>query len=479
MIDGINRKKEQMKEGEKLVQEEKTTQKRKVESSKVSSKKAKLTSKNSLENVDLQEGSNSSGVPLKSTSASEKLQTAESAQSVSGDSLNDVSSRSKESSNSNKTKVNSSTGQSVYYLRKNLDHRSVLTFYQQKAIPDVERIEEPVIPDPNQSLDIILNEEKSPCGLSSEGYSLSPSPKSIEKANLFLKEIDKALDNQVQKINSPIEERDLIQEDTSATPKVPIQPDLDDLLQVISETKAGSEQGILNSDNKSVQQEKEDTPIQKARSESLKKVILKSAAEKMIRLINQPLDMLQKDPYWNNELVKVTSYIVEQQFPEKYRVQVSYFGKIFENLFQTREKLSDVRLKIAMIQENSNGIIIAEKALKEKHALYEKHLANANDTLEELLREKDALVKKLTEIQAQIQEIDEKITKLKKPFEKIQDKKTELKNQLSEIEKSKMENEKDLKRLQGEEIQEIDLFKGFEENKLQLKDTLEEFLKDL
>ncbi|MED6184009.1 hypothetical protein PIB30_043193 [Stylosanthes scabra] len=358
MITVINRKKEQIKEGEKLVQEEKTTQKRKV--------------KRILE--------------------------------------------------LNKTK---------------------------KAIPNVERIEEPVIPEPDQSLDIILNKEKSPCGLSSEGYSLSPSPKSIEKANPFLEEIDKTLDNQVQKINSPLEERDLIQEDTSTTTKVPIQPglnriiqidpriqfqekfeetraasvekvkqsmkplpsipvieigagdsDLDDLLQVISETKAGSEQGISNSDNKSVQQEKEDTPIQKARSESLKKVLLKSAAEKMIRLMNQPLDMLQKDPYWNNELVKVTSYLIEQQFLEKYRVQVSYFEKIFENLFLTREKLSDVRLKVAMIQENSNGLIIAEKALKEKDALYEKHLANANDTLEELSRDKDALVKKLTEIQA-------------------------------------------------------------------------------
>ncbi|MED6162501.1 hypothetical protein PIB30_071044 [Stylosanthes scabra] len=309
MIAGINRKKEQMKERENLVQEEKTTQKRKVESSKVYSKRAKLTLKKSLENVDLQE----------------------------------------------------------------------------KAIPDVERIEEPVIPEPDQSLDIILNEEKSPCGLSSEGYSLSPSPKSIKKKeNPFLEEINKALDNQVQKINSPLKERDLIQEDALATPKVPIQPglnrriqidpriqfqeklektraasvekvkqsmkplpsipvieigagdsELDDLLQVISETKVGSEQ-----------------------------------AEKMIRLMNQPLDMLQKDPYWNNELVKVTSCLVEQQFPEKYRVQVSYFGQIFENLFLTREKLSDVRLKVAMIQVNSNGLIIAKKDLKEKDALY-------------------------------------------------------------------------------------------------------------
>ncbi|MED6137697.1 hypothetical protein PIB30_067360 [Stylosanthes scabra] len=137
---------------------------------------------------------------------------------------------------------------------------------------------------------------------------------------------------------------------------------------------------------------------------------------------------------------------------------------------------SNVRLKVAMIQENSNGLIIAEKALKEKETLYEKHLSNVNDTLEGLSKTKEDLVKKLAEIQAQIQDMDAKMTKLKKPFEKIQEKKAELGNQLLEIEKSKLQNEADLKKLQEEELQEIGLFKGFEDNKIQLKDTLEEFL---
>ncbi|MED6222683.1 hypothetical protein PIB30_066677, partial [Stylosanthes scabra] len=277
-----------------------------------------------------------------------------------------------------------------------------------------------------------------------------------------------------------------IEQSMKPLPPIPVieidggDPDLADLLQMISESKVGSDPGMSNSVNKYVPQEKEkeDTPIQKARSEYLQKILLKSAPEKMIRLMNQPLDMLQKDPYWNDELVKVTSCLVEQQFPEKYRKQVLCFGKIFENLFLTREKLSDVRLKVAMIQENSNGLIVVEKALREKEPLYEKHLSNANDTLEELSKNKEDLVKKLVEIQAQIQEIDEKMTKLKNPFEKIQDEKTELGNQLSNIEKSKLQNEADLKRLQ-EELQELDLFKGFEDNKLQLKDTLEEFLQEL
>ncbi|MED6148958.1 hypothetical protein PIB30_057832 [Stylosanthes scabra] len=79
-----------------------------------------------------------------------------------------------------------------------------------------------------------------------------------------------------------------------------------------------------------------------------------------------------------------------------------------------------------MIQENSNGLIIAEKALREKEALYEKHLSNANDTLEGLSKAREDLVKKLAEIQAQIQEVDAKMTKLKKPFEKFKRKRQNL-----------------------------------------------------
>ncbi|MED6198878.1 hypothetical protein PIB30_070735 [Stylosanthes scabra] len=258
MIAGINRKKKQMKEGEKLLQEEKTTQKRKVEPSKVPSKRAKLTSKKALENVDLQEVRiKSKWCTSKVNFSSEKLRTAESTQSASGDSLNDVSSRSKESSNSNRT----------------------------KSIPDVERTEEPIIPEPDRSLDIILNGAKSPHGLSFEGYFLSSSPKSIEKTNPLLEEIDKALDNPEKLEETGAASVEKVKQSMKPLPSIPIieigtgDSDLDDLLQVISETKAGSEQ-VSNSDTRSVQQEKEDTPIQKARSDSLQKVLLKSAAEK-------------------------------------------------------------------------------------------------------------------------------------------------------------------------------------------------------
>ncbi|MED6126881.1 hypothetical protein PIB30_082751 [Stylosanthes scabra] len=320
--------------------------------------------------------SNPSEVPSKTTLASEKPRTPESARSVSGHSL-DVSSKSKESSNSK----------------------------DKRASPEKERIEKSVARESKPSLDIVVGEERSPCGLSSEGYSISNLSKSAERSNLAIEEIDQALNNPIEKMNSPLKDREIIQEEVSSTPKVPIQagsnqgvyidprvqfkdkleetrvasvekvkrlmkplpsipvieldggdPDLADLLQMILESKVGSELGISNS----------------------------SAAEKMIRLMNQSLDMLQKDPYWNDELVKVTSCLVEQQNLEKYQKQVLCFGKIFENLFITQEKLSNVRLKVAMIQENSNGLIFAEKALREKEALYKKHLSNANDTLEGL-----------------------------------------------------------------------------------------------
>ncbi|MED6124683.1 hypothetical protein PIB30_061266 [Stylosanthes scabra] len=427
MIAGINRKKEQLKENEKVAQEEQATQKRKAEQ-----------------------------VATKKTESSKPT--------------------------SKRTRANPKKPSGNVELPK-------------RASPEKERIEESTARESVPSLDIIVGEEKSPCRLSSEGYSISNLSKSAERSKPILDEIDQALNNPVGKMNSPLEEQEIIQE--VSTPKVPIQAGsnqgthIDPRIQFkekLEETRAASVEKIKQSMKPlppipvielDGEKEKEDTPTQKARSESLQIILLKSAAEKMICLMNQPLDMLQKEPYWNDELVKVTSCLVEQQFPEKYRKQVLCFEKIFENLFITREKLSNVRLKVAMIQENSNSLIVAEKALREKEALYEKHLSNANDTLEGLSKTREDLVKKLAEIQAQIQEVDAKMTKLKKPFEKIQEKKTELRNQLSEIEKNKLQNEADLKRLQEVELQELDLFKGFEDNKIQLKDTLEEFLQEL
>ncbi|MED6133887.1 hypothetical protein PIB30_032459 [Stylosanthes scabra] len=411
MVAGINRKKAQLKENENVIQEEQVSQKRKAESVaakktgslKPTSKRAKANPKKPSRNIELPKESNQSEVPSKTISVPEKPPTPESARSASVNSL-DVSLNSKEPSNSK----------------------------DKRASPEKQRTEKTTARESTPSLNVIVGEEQSPRGLSSEGYSISNLSRSAEKSNPILDEIDQVLNNPVGKMNSPLKEQEIIQE--ASTPKVPIQ--------------AGSNQGTQIDPRIQFKEKLEETRVA-----SVEKV-----KQSMKPLPPIPvIDLDGSDP----DLADLLQVISESK-----------------NLFITREKLSNVRLKVAMIQENSNGLIIAEKALKEKEAMYEKHLSNANDTLEGLSKTKEDLVKKLAEIQAQIQDVDAKMTKLKKPFEKIQEKKAELGNQLSEIEKSKPQNEADLKKLQEEELQEINLFKGFEDNKIQLKDTLEEFLRE-
>ncbi|MED6117464.1 hypothetical protein PIB30_110208, partial [Stylosanthes scabra] len=192
-------------------------------------------------------------------------------------------------------------------------------------------VKESTVRESTPSLDIIVGEEQSLQENSSRGYSISNLSRSLEKSNPTLDEIDQALSNPIGRMNSPLAEREVIQE--ASTPKVPIQagsnqgtqvdlriqfkekleetriasvekvkqsmkplplipvidldggdPDLADLLQIISESKMGNELDISNSVNKTIPQEKkkEETPVQKARSDALQKILLKSAAEKMI-----------------------------------------------------------------------------------------------------------------------------------------------------------------------------------------------------
>ncbi|MED6172571.1 hypothetical protein PIB30_051331 [Stylosanthes scabra] len=411
MIAGINRKKAQLKESEKVIQEEQVSQKRKAESvatkktgsSKPTSKRAKANPKKPSRNIELPKELNQSEVPSKITSAPEKPPTPESARYASVNSL-DVSSKSKESSNSK----------------------------DKRASPEKQRIEEPTARESTPSLNVIVGEEQSPRGLSSEGYSISNLSRSAEKSNPILDEIDQALNNPVGKMNSPLEEREIIQE--ASTPKVPIQ--------------AGSKQGTEIDPRIQFKEKLEET-----RATSVEKV-----KQSMKPLLSIPVvDLDGGDP----DLADLLQMISEL----KVRSEPDISNSINKTIPQEKEK-EDTPIQRAR----------ELKALKEKEALYKKHLSNANDTLEGLSKTREDLVKKLAEIQAQIQDVDAKMTKLKKPFEKIQEKKTELGNQLSEIDKNKLQNEADLKRLQEEELQEIDLFKGFEDNKIQLKHTLEEFL---
>ncbi|MED6164334.1 hypothetical protein PIB30_088827 [Stylosanthes scabra] len=236
MIAGINRKKEQIKENEKVAQEEQAAQKRKaeqvapkkVEPSKTTSKRARTNSKKPSENAELPKESIPSGVPLKSTLASERPQTPESAQSASGNSL-DVSSKSKESSNS-----------------KDKPIKALFFFVNRKR----DLIQE-----------VISNTPKVPIQVGSiKGIQIDPRIQFKDK----LEETRVASVEKIKQSMKPLPPIPVVEIDGG-------DPDLADLLQMISESKVGSEQGISNSVNKSISQEKqkEDTPIQKARSESL------------------------------------------------------------------------------------------------------------------------------------------------------------------------------------------------------------------
>ncbi|MED6147010.1 hypothetical protein PIB30_040046 [Stylosanthes scabra] len=150
-------------------------------------------------------------------------------------------------------------------------------------------------------------------------------------------EINKALEQNVEKLISPLKEKDLSRKEIPTTPHVPIRPG-------------------TNRD--------------------------------------QPLELLQKNAYWNNELVVVTSCLVEQQFLDAYREKILCFSKAFENLFHSRDKLRNLSLKTAMIKEKCESLATAETNLKEKDALYENHLKNVNDALDDLSKERNALTKK-------------------------------------------------------------------------------------
>ncbi|MED6145815.1 hypothetical protein PIB30_028685 [Stylosanthes scabra] len=164
MVAGINRKKAQLKENEKVIQEEQVSQKRKAESiaakktgsSKPTSKRAKANPKKPSRNIELPKESNQSEVPLKTISVPEKPPTPESARSASVNSLD-------------------------------------------RASTKKQRTEKTTARESTPSLNVIVGEEQSPRELSSEGYSISNLSRSAEKSNPILDEIDQALNNLVGK----------------------------------------------------------------------------------------------------------------------------------------------------------------------------------------------------------------------------------------------------------------------------------------
>ncbi|MED6196939.1 hypothetical protein PIB30_052016 [Stylosanthes scabra] len=258
-------------------------------------------------------------------------------------------------------------------------------------------------------------------GSGSSGYSRSPTPTVKEKTKTSNDEIHNATGPNVKKTDLLIKEKEPPQKGIQTTPLIPIQPG----------TNIGTQV-----DPRVQFQEK----LKEARAESVEKV------KQSIRpLPSIPIITLDADDELDDLL------------------------KIFKNLFHSRNNLENLCLKAALVKDNCDTLATAEANLKEKDALYEKHLKDANTMLNDLSTEKDILVKKLAEIQAQIQEIDNKTSKIKSPLDKIQGKKLEIQDNLSEVKESQRLNEEDLKKIQKEEDQEIEFFKTLLKKKFNSK----------
>ncbi|MED6172061.1 hypothetical protein PIB30_046626 [Stylosanthes scabra] len=257
------------------------------------------------------------------------------------------------------------------------------------------------------------------------------------------------------------------------------------LVKVISETKARSSQGVSYSEAKSVQQKQPSSPVSgknakiaKMRLESSTNKLLISAAEKMIRLLSHSTYEIQTSEELTFKLTRISSCLVENQFPPKYREKVKLFNVIFSNLIRTRHRLNLIRNEAVNAKENNDNLTTAEETMKEKCSRYEKHLEEASLTLESYSKDRETLEKEIATIQVKIKDIDDKVAKIRVPFEKTQSKKWELDANLARIAESKTETSKHFEDLKNEELKEMKIMTEFDTDRLELKTFLEGFLKD-
>ncbi|MED6108910.1 hypothetical protein PIB30_028645 [Stylosanthes scabra] len=434
---------------------EKKARKRKSESSKTTSKRAKANPKKIIQTSDILEESIPSGVNPKSASVSEKTRPSESVHSSSEDSSKEVSSKSKESTNSKKSKQTKQVADDI----------------DDSTDPEYEPLQ---IDNQAQNQNPPQSED------SSKGYSPSPTQENIDDSDA--QQVKKVSNVETNNPSSSLTNKGILQKVVPFTPNIPIRPGTNRGIPIDPRVQFQERLEEVRSEN--VRRVKESVrplpsiPIINIEADDELEDLLKVISETK-ELIDQPLESLQKDAYWNNELVVFTSCLVEKQFLDAYREKIQCFPKIFDSLFHTRENLSNLRLKATLVKENCDALATAESDFKEKDAFYEKHLNNANTMLEGLSTERAILVKKLAEIQAQIQEIDDKTSKIKKPLDKIVGKKVEIQNKLLEINENQKLNEEDLKKIQKEEDEETQLFKSLCEDKIQLKETLQLFLKEI
>ncbi|MED6151920.1 hypothetical protein PIB30_086945 [Stylosanthes scabra] len=142
----------------------------------------------------------------------------------------------------------------------------------------------------------------------------------------------------------------------------------------------------------------------------------------MIRLLSHSIYKIQNNEELSFELTRVSSCLVENQYPQEYREKVKLFNVIFSNLIRTRDILNLIRNKAASAKENNDNLITTEETMKEKFSRYEKHLEEASLTLESYSKNREDLEKELAAIQAKIKDIDDKVAKIRAPFEKAQSK---------------------------------------------------------
>ncbi|MED6158445.1 hypothetical protein PIB30_032768 [Stylosanthes scabra] len=238
------------------------------------SKRAKANPKKTIQTSDIPEESIPSGVNPKSASASEKTRPSESVQSSFEESSKEVSSKSKESTNSKKSKQ---TKQVADDINDSID-------------PDYEPLQ---LNNQAQNQNPPQNED------SSKGYSPSPVQEDLDDSDAH--QTKKISNVEINNPSSSLTNKGILQKVVPFTPNIPIRPgtnrripidprvqfqerleevraenvrrvkesvrplpsipiinidaddELEDLLKVISETKGGSEHVVSNSENKSIQ----------------------------------------------------------------------------------------------------------------------------------------------------------------------------------------------------------------------------------
>ncbi|MED6150977.1 hypothetical protein PIB30_077908 [Stylosanthes scabra] len=359
-------------------------QKRKADPSKQTSKRARGSSKASSAASNPQED-----LPQKSVSSSTRLPAIEDSQQDSSVSPKEVSSKLKENSPPKKSSANIQIADQVHHSIYEKDHSP-------SAIPEETPISSSKGYSPSSEFVRNLSPEKvdalidldtttriTSAQVQNVDISRIPANDTVCAQNTSNPINSTAVDGNDSLVllqnsdNSKSKNVQIIFKSKRLTSQIPIviedDSDLEDLVKLISETKAGSSQGVSLSEAKYVQQRQPTTPISEKNAEIAKmrlkpttNKLLISVAEKMIRFLGHSIYEIQNNEELTFELTRVSSCLVENQFPQEYKQKVKFFNVIFSNLIRTRDKLNLIRNEAASAKENNDNLTSAEEAMKEK-----------------------------------------------------------------------------------------------------------------